>query len=148
LSATAWPPGTACTARPKSYSYRCWWLVSSPAVGVVLRRGLIAVSLVSGRCPYGFGRSWGSNAARPIRWIIGDSPQTRAVTDQLRITLESRSVIDQAKGILMGTRRIPADHAFILLVEQSQRENVKLRSLAERFVASIIGNDQSPTDAP
>ena len=57
-------------------------------------------------------------------------------------------MIDQAKGIIMAARSIPADHAFTLLVEQSQRENVKLHTLAERFVASIIGQDQSPTDAP
>jgi AmiR/NasT family two-component response regulator len=42
-------------------------------------------------------------------------------------------VIDQAKGILMAVRRISADEAFTLLVEQSQRENVKLRDLAIRF---------------
>ncbi len=59
----------------------------------------------------------------------------RDVTGQLRTALEHRAVIDQAKGILMAIRQISADEAFTLLAEQSQRENVKLRDLAVRFVA-------------
>ncbi|WP_425266394.1 ANTAR domain-containing protein [Amycolatopsis coloradensis] len=60
-------------------------------------------------------------------------------TSQLRTALTTRAVIDQAKGILMAIRRIPADEAFTLLVEQSQRENIKLRDLAARFVARATG---------
>ncbi|WP_410574284.1 ANTAR domain-containing protein [Amycolatopsis sp. cmx-4-61] len=56
----------------------------------------------------------------------------------LRTVLTSRAVIDQAKGILMAIRQIDADEAFTLLVEQSQRENVKLREVAERFVAHVV----------
>ncbi|OZM72492.1 transcriptional regulator [Amycolatopsis antarctica] len=63
----------------------------------------------------------------------------RALAGQLRTALESRAVIDQAKGIIMAARRIDADSAFALLVEQSQREQVKLRLLAERFVAGVAG---------
>ncbi|XVS62115.1 ANTAR domain-containing response regulator [Actinosynnema sp. CA-299493] len=63
----------------------------------------------------------------------------RDVTGQLRIALETRAVIDQAKGILMAIRQINADEAFTLLVEQSQRENVKLRDLAARFVDHATG---------
>jgi hypothetical protein len=39
----------------------------------------------------------------------------------------------------MALRQIPADEAFTLLVEQSQRENVKLRDLASRFIAHATG---------
>ncbi|MEV6905170.1 GAF and ANTAR domain-containing protein [Amycolatopsis sp. NPDC051372] len=60
-------------------------------------------------------------------------------TEQLRTALTSRAVIDQAKGILMALRRISADEAFTLLVEQSQRENVKLRDFAARFVSHATG---------
>ncbi|MEU4674002.1 GAF and ANTAR domain-containing protein [Amycolatopsis sp. NPDC023774] len=59
--------------------------------------------------------------------------------EQLRTALSSRAVIDQAKGILMALRRISADEAFSLLVEQSQRENVKLRDFAARFVTHATG---------
>jgi GAF domain-containing protein len=64
--------------------------------------------------------------------------QARETADQLRIALTSRAVIDQAKGIVMGARRVPADEAFALLVAQSQRENTKLREVAERLVTRII----------
>lgn len=46
-------------------------------------------------------------------------------------------MIDQAKGILMAVRGISADEAFQLLVDQSQRDNVKLRDLAQHFVTDI-----------
>ncbi|EHR48446.1 response regulator with putative antiterminator output domain [Saccharomonospora marina XMU15] len=61
----------------------------------------------------------------------------RHTAEHLRTALESRAVIDQAKGILMAVNRIDADQAFTLLVEQSQRDNIKLRDLATRFVAHV-----------
>ncbi|ALG12122.1 ANTAR domain-containing response regulator [Kibdelosporangium phytohabitans] len=64
--------------------------------------------------------------------------------EQLRTALISRAVIDQAKGILMAMRRISADEAFTLLVEQSQRDNVKLRDLAARFITHATGVPPTP----
>nr|WP_042187583.1 GAF and ANTAR domain-containing protein [Kibdelosporangium sp. MJ126-NF4]CEL18203.1 GAF domain-containing protein [Kibdelosporangium sp. MJ126-NF4] len=55
----------------------------------------------------------------------------------LSTALVSRAVIDQAKGIIMGARGVGADQAFQLLVEQSQRDNVKLHDIAERLVARV-----------
>lgn len=52
---------------------------------------------------------------------------------------ESRAVIEQAKGVLMVAYRIPADRAFDILVWRSQETNVKVRDLAERFVAAVAG---------
>jgi AmiR/NasT family two-component response regulator len=49
--------------------------------------------------------------------------------------MQSRSVIEQAKGILMAAHRIGEDEAFQLLVARSQQENVKLHTIAARFVA-------------
>jgi hypothetical protein len=65
---------------------------------------------------------------------------------QLRSALQSRAVIDQAKGVLMAVHAIPAEEAFRLLVHRSQRENVKLHTLAERFIADLIRNS-GPTEA-
>lgn len=56
--------------------------------------------------------------------------QANELAGQLRAALTSRAVIDQAKGVLMAVHGMTADQAFQLLVEQSQRENVKLRMLA------------------
>lgn len=53
---------------------------------------------------------------------------------QLQEAMQSRAVIDQAKGILMGQRRIPAAEAFDLLVALSQASNRKLRDVAQALV--------------
>ncbi|WP_344427668.1 GAF and ANTAR domain-containing protein [Amycolatopsis minnesotensis] len=50
---------------------------------------------------------------------------------QLRKAIDSRDVIGQAKGILMGRRGITADQAFDILRRTSQDLNVKLVDLAE-----------------
>ena len=56
---------------------------------------------------------------------------------QLATALESRAVIDQAKGILMAVQRCGPDEAFDLLRRASQRENRKLRAVAESIVARV-----------
>jgi len=60
----------------------------------------------------------------------------KQVADHLERALESRGVIDQAKGILMGQRRCTADEAFQLLVDISQDTNRKLRDVAQTLVDS------------
>jgi transcriptional regulator with GAF, ATPase, and Fis domain len=52
----------------------------------------------------------------------------------LQRAMESRAVIEQAKGKVMATSGCSADEAFQLLVRASQRENVKLREIARRMV--------------
>jgi AmiR/NasT family two-component response regulator len=54
----------------------------------------------------------------------------REMVTNLRHALSSRSVIDQAKGILMARHGYDADEAFTALSGLSQRENVKVRDLA------------------
>jgi transcriptional regulator with GAF, ATPase, and Fis domain len=70
------------------------------------------------------------------RWL-----QARELAENLREALTSRAVIDQAKGILMAAHRVTADEAFTLLVEQSQTQNVKVRDLAQQFIAKILQDD-------
>ncbi len=53
----------------------------------------------------------------------------------LETALRSRSVIDQAMGVLMGQAQISADEAFDVLRRRSQSANVKLRDLAATVVA-------------
>ena len=52
----------------------------------------------------------------------------------LRLAMESRAVIEQAKGILIERHKLTADAAFRLLVEVSMRANRKVRDLAEDLV--------------
>ena len=54
----------------------------------------------------------------------------------LQTAIESRAQIEQAKGILMASRRCTAEEAFQMLVQASQRNNEKLRDIAARIVAS------------
>jgi GAF domain-containing protein len=57
----------------------------------------------------------------------------------LEKALYSRAEIDQAKGALMAVHRCSADEAFRMLVEQSQRRNIKVNKIAVDFLDSITG---------
>lgn len=63
----------------------------------------------------------------------------RDLADQLREAMQSRAVIEQAKGVVMADRRCDADAAFAVLVERSQTSNRKLRDVAAEVVASVAG---------
>jgi GAF domain-containing protein len=59
------------------------------------------------------------------------------LSQNLAAAMQSRAMIEQAKGILMGAQRCSADEAFQILVRASQRENRKLREIAEELVGRI-----------
>jgi len=59
------------------------------------------------------------------------------LADHLKIALASRSVIDQAIGIVMAQRRCTASDAFSTLRTVSQRRNIKLRVVATDLVTAI-----------
>jgi GAF domain-containing protein len=54
--------------------------------------------------------------------------------EHLRAALDSRAVIDQAKGILMERFKLSADQAFSALTQVSMETNTKVRDVAGRFV--------------
>jgi GAF domain-containing protein len=54
----------------------------------------------------------------------------------LQAAMETRGIIEMAKGKIMAANGCTADDAFALLVKASQRENLKLRDLARRIVES------------
>jgi AmiR/NasT family two-component response regulator len=54
--------------------------------------------------------------------------------DNLQTALESRAVIDQAKGILMERHKLTADQAFQALVQASMHTNRKVRDIADHLV--------------
>jgi transcriptional regulator with GAF, ATPase, and Fis domain len=66
---------------------------------------------------------------------------TATLAANLQRALESRVVIDQAKGILMARRRLSAEAAFDQLARQSQAINRKLRDLAADLVAEVQRGD-------
>jgi len=59
-----------------------------------------------------------------------------SLAQQMQAAMQSRAVIEQAKGILMGSRRCTADQAFAILNKISQDTNRKLRDVATTLVAS------------
>lgn len=64
------------------------------------------------------------------------------LSEQLGQAMQSRAVIEQAKGIVMArSPQMTADEAFDVLRKASQRENVKVRDIAHRIV------DRKPADS-
>ena len=55
----------------------------------------------------------------------------------LRIALTSRSIIDQAIGILMAQQSCTDEEAFGLLRQASQGRNIKVRDVATQIVANV-----------
>lgn len=65
------------------------------------------------------------------------------VAEQLQQAMQSRAVIEQAKGILMGKRRCTPQQAFDMLVRLSQDTNRKLREVAETLVRDAAPDERS-----
>lgn len=66
------------------------------------------------------------------------------LSEQLSQAMASRAAIEQAKGIIMGAQRCGADEAFAILVRASQRENRKLREIAEQIVHAATQRRRPP----
>jgi GAF domain-containing protein len=60
---------------------------------------------------------------------------TATLAQHMQAAMQSRAVIEQAKGIIMGERRCSADEAFRILTKVSQDSNRKLRDVASALVA-------------
>jgi GAF domain-containing protein len=58
------------------------------------------------------------------------------LAQQMQAAMQSRAVIEQAKGIIMGSRHCTADEAFAILTRLSQDTNRKLREVATALVES------------
>lgn len=71
---------------------------------------------------------------------------TQEFADQMRTAMRSRSVIDQALGVIMGQRRCTADEAFGILRTASQHRNVKLRDLCTELITNLTGRPPSLPD--
>ena len=67
-----------------------------------------------------------------------------ALIEQLRSSLTSRTVIDQALGIIMAREQCNQSRAFAILRSASQNSNVKLRDIASAVVTSVTGEPLPP----
>jgi len=75
----------------------------------------------------------GDNAAILVGYAFALTGSNQ-VNDQLRQAVATRDVIGAAKGILMQSQSCTRDEAFDILRRASQRENRKLREIAEEVV--------------
>lgn len=71
-----------------------------------------------------------------VTGALRDFDQT-SLSEQLREALQSRGVIDQALGVIMGQSRCDEQTAFGMLRSVSQRRNRKLRDVAADIVAGV-----------
>jgi GAF domain-containing protein len=85
----------------------------------------------------------GSDAAEAVAVVVANADAHAQLFDQarnMRIAMESRAVIEQAKGVLMAQRHVSAEQAFEILREASQRYNRKLREIAAGIVEGTQEN--------
>jgi GAF domain-containing protein len=71
---------------------------------------------------------------------------SEVLAQQLQGALNSRVIIEQAKGVVSFTNDVPIDHAFTLLRDYSRSHNLPLTSVAARVVARQLRLDAP--DAP
>ena len=64
--------------------------------------------------------------------------------NQLEAALSSRSVIDQAMGVLMAQQRCTAEEAFDLLRAHSQSNQRKIRDIAADLITRVSGQPPAP----
>lgn len=63
-----------------------------------------------------------------------DLEQSQRTTEQLREALESRVIIEQAKGVLAAEMGVSVDRAFAVLRDHARRHSASLRSVAHGVV--------------
>jgi len=73
-------------------------------------------------------------AIAAVMYEMGLRSELHATAADLKQALVSRATIDQAKGIIMATRRCTADEAFEHLAGLSSTTNTKLRDVARMLV--------------
>jgi len=70
-----------------------------------------------------------------------DTDLQQSVNEVVATIDENRAVINQAIGIMMLTHGVTAERAFDVLAWRSKQTNVKLRTIAARFVAAVAASE-------
>jgi transcriptional regulator with GAF, ATPase, and Fis domain len=70
--------------------------------------------------------------------------RSEVLTEQMQGALNSRIVIEQAKGLLAHAAQIPAREAFERLRAYSRKNNVRLSNVAEQLVLGTLAPDALP----
>lgn len=116
--------------------------VPVPVIGVGGARA--AFNFYSSK-PAGFDKSavqraleMANRAVRAIA-LVSRVVEQETHVEQMRTALGSRSVIDQALGIVMGQNKCDANEAFVVLRRASHNRNLKLRHVAIEIVERASG---------
>jgi predicted transglutaminase-like cysteine proteinase len=68
--------------------------------------------------------------------------ECRRMTDNLHTALESRAIIEQAKGVLHAEFSVPPEEAFQLLKRVSQNTNRKVRDISADLLEGRIDREK------
>ncbi|MFE6161219.1 ANTAR domain-containing protein [Streptomyces sp. NPDC056486] len=80
---------------------------------------------------------------------VEQDPRARCELDpsvelgQLRRAMQTRPVIDMARGVLMASFGLSAEDAWEVLVSVSQNTNTKLHVVADELVGAVTGGEIS-----
>ena len=78
-----------------------------------------------------------AEAAGAVIHHVGEEKQLRELTAQLEEAMQSREVIEQAKGVLMAQYRCTPEEAFARLAKVSQNRNIRIREIAQTLIDSL-----------
>lgn len=118
---------------------------SSLSVGLSVHEAVAGAMNIYATEPHAFGAHaivLASAFAEQAAAVLGNAYLYEAQTTrthQLQTAMDSRAVIEQAKGIIMGNRRCTAERAFQILAKLSQDTNRKLRDVAQDMVDRAAG---------
>jgi GAF domain-containing protein len=116
--------------------------LSSLSLPLRLDDGVCAALNIYARAPHAFDADsratagWFAPHAAAAVGNMHAYEDARNMADNLQRALESRAVIDLAKGILMERHKLTADQAFQVLVQASMGVNRKLRDVAQHLVST------------
>ncbi|MEH0981763.1 GAF and ANTAR domain-containing protein [Micromonospora sp. CPCC 205556] len=121
---------------------------SSLSIGLPIQEAVVGTLNVYGRAPrsfdgdsIGLAKTFAAYAAAALSnaHLYSD---TATLAEQMRAAMETRAVIEQAKGIVMGERRCGPEEAFSLLAKISQDTGHKLRDVAAALVTRATGESR------
>jgi len=113
---------------------------SSLSIGIPIRKSVTGAINIYGTEPDAFdsdavalGQTFAGYAAVALANVHLYSA-TQSLAEQMAAAMESRAVIEQAKGLLVGQQGVSPDEAFAILSRASQQSNRKLRDIAQAII--------------
>jgi hypothetical protein len=142
LEETRWPEYAGAALR---HGVRCSVTLASPQAG-----GAVTISLFAAR-PRQLGSGQRDLAELLIAFggtVVGnaaDYGDARRTASQLRAAADARTLVDQAKGMLMQARGCTADDALAWMRRVSQERNVRVADVARKVIESGGAQDLRPS---